>query len=59
MGVNIEADAEEKVIDCNKAGVLDHLETKKWAIRHSLEAVLTILRVDHIIMAKQAGQQQG
>jgi len=36
-------------------GVYDHLESKKWALRFSLEAVMTILRVDQIIVAKPAG----
>ena len=53
MNVNLEDEA--FLHDCAKVGVLDHLETKKWAIKHALEAVLTVLRVDHIIMAKQAG----
>jgi T-complex protein 1 subunit theta len=36
-------------------GVFDHLETKKWAIRFSVDAVLTILKIDQIIVAKPAG----
>lgn len=41
--------------DSLEAQVLDHLETKAWAIRLATDAVLTVLRVDQIIMAKQAG----
>ena len=41
--------------DSQKQGVLDHLDSKIWAVRHALESVLTVLRVDHIIMARQAG----
>ena len=41
--------------DSKECGIFDHLSTKKWAIKHALEAVLTVLRVDHIIMSKQAG----
>merc|ERR1719218_70901 len=42
---------------CNatEKGILDHEDTKRWAIRFCVDAVLTILRVDQIIMAKQAG----
>lgn len=36
-------------------GVYDHLETKKWAIKFAVDSVLTILRVDQIILAKPAG----
>jgi T-complex protein 1 subunit theta len=36
-------------------GVLDSLATKATAIRLATEAVLTVLRVDQIIMAKPAG----
>ena len=31
------------------------METKSWAIKLTIDAVLTILRVDQIIMAKPAG----
>jgi len=54
-GLNLDVDVPEMLQDSLKAGVLDHLDTKVWAIRHALESVLTVLRVDHIIMAKQAG----
>jgi T-complex protein 1 subunit theta len=37
------------------AYILDCMETKSWAIKLSIDAVLTILRVDQIIMAKPAG----
>jgi len=43
------------LVDALDAQILDHAETKKWAIRFCAEAVLTILQVDQIIMAKQAG----
>jgi T-complex protein 1 subunit theta len=35
--------------------ILDAMEVKTWAIKLSIDAVLTILRVDQIIMAKPAG----
>jgi T-complex protein 1 subunit theta len=34
---------------------LDHLVSKKEALRLAAEAAITVLRVDTIIMAKQAG----
>lgn len=52
MGVCI-TDGEIK--DAFEMNVLDHLETKKWAIRFAFDAVITILRVDQIIVAKPAG----
>jgi T-complex protein 1 subunit theta len=57
--IDVDLETEKAFVDANDSGILDHLETKKWAVRHALEAVLTVLRVDHIIMAKQAGQKQG
>lgn len=46
---------------CNavEKGILDHMETKRWAMRFTLDAVLTVLKVDQIIMAKQAGGPKG
>lgn len=41
--------------DAGKIGVYDHLMTKNWAIRLAVDAALTILRTQHIIVAKQAG----
>ena len=35
--------------------ILDCMETKSWSIKLAIDAVLTILRVDQIIMAKPAG----
>merc|ERR1711966_579471 len=50
--VNLDAIAP---IDAEANGVLDHFETRTWAIRLAVDAVLTVLRVDNIIVAKQAG----
>lgn len=36
-------------------GVLDHRQTKEWAIRLASEAAITILKIDQIIVAKPAG----
>lgn len=56
----VDVDGEGSVL-CNAAekGILDHEDTKRWAIRFCIDAVLTILRVDQIIMAKQAGGPKG
>lgn len=43
------------VKDVKEAFILDSMETKTWAIKLAVDAVLTILRVDQIIMAKPAG----
>lgn len=43
------------VKDVKEAFILDSMETKTWAIKLTLDAVLTILRVDQIIMSKPAG----
>ncbi|MCQ2820920.1 MAG: T-complex protein 1 subunit theta [archaeon] len=51
-GVCIE-DGEIK--DAFEMEVYDHLETKKWAINFAVEAALTVLRIDQIIVAKPAG----
>lgn len=41
--------------DMKEAGVLDLAITKKCAIRLAVDAAVTVLKVDQIIMAKQAG----
>ncbi|EER07854.1 T-complex protein 1 subunit alpha, putative [Perkinsus marinus ATCC 50983] len=38
--------------------ILDNRGIKSWAIRLAIDAVLTILRIQHIIVAKQAGGPQ-
>lgn len=43
------------VDDMTAKGVIDHLGTRAMGLRLSSNAAITILRVDHIIMAKQAG----
>ena len=44
-----------QVKDMKETWILDSMETKSWAIKLAIDAVLTILRVDQIIMAKPAG----
>lgn len=52
-GIDIEA--KDVVDDISEFGILDLLVTKKFGLRLASNAVLTILRVDHIIMSKPAG----
>lgn len=51
-GVDIE---ENEVKDLTPDGYCDLYDVKYWAIKLCVEAVVTVLRVDQIIMAKQAG----
>eukprot|EP00479_Gromia_sphaerica_P000748 TRINITY_DN10906_c0_g1_i1.p2 TRINITY_DN10906_c0_g1~~TRINITY_DN10906_c0_g1_i1.p2 ORF type:complete len:75 (+),score=12.44 TRINITY_DN10906_c0_g1_i1:147-371(+) len=53
MGINIEGKG--GVVDMTKNDILDLLSTKRQAIKLATDAVITILRVDQIIMAKAAG----
>lgn len=55
--VNVEAQgrAKEAVADAKEKGIYDHLASKVWALRLAMDAVLTVLRIQHIIVAKQAG----
>jgi len=52
---NTGVDIEDGVEDATKLGVYDHLVAKQNAIRLATDAAVTILRVDQIIMSKQAG----
>jgi T-complex protein 1 subunit theta len=52
MGIDV-SDGEVK--DMKEAYILDAMETKTWGIKLTIDAVLTILRVDQIIMSKPAG----
>jgi T-complex protein 1 subunit theta len=51
-GIDIEAGC---VGDMAAKGVLDLLATKVQAFKLAADAAITVLRVDQIIMAKQAG----
>ena len=44
-----------KSCDAVERGILDLYITKHWAIKFATAAVCTVLKVDQIIMAKQAG----
>eukprot|EP00922_Rhytidocystis_sp_ex-Travisia-forbesii_P055523 GHVS01082233.1.p1 GENE.GHVS01082233.1~~GHVS01082233.1.p1 ORF type:complete len:543 (-),score=81.88 GHVS01082233.1:180-1808(-) len=54
-GVDVEGKSGGLTLDSCKAEILDHLETKHWAISVAVDAVLTVLRLDHIIVARPAG----
>eukprot|EP00933_Yihiella_yeosuensis_P064211 TRINITY_DN67574_c0_g1_i1.p1 TRINITY_DN67574_c0_g1~~TRINITY_DN67574_c0_g1_i1.p1 ORF type:complete len:540 (+),score=137.29 TRINITY_DN67574_c0_g1_i1:104-1723(+) len=58
VGIDVESST-GLVFDAKEAGIIDHCETKRWAFRFTMDAVLTILKVDQIIMAKQAGGPKG
>ena len=55
-GVDIENGG---VRDLGQDGLFDVYATKLWAIRLATDAVTTILRVDQLIMSKQAGGPSG
>ena len=52
MGINIKTG---EIEDASNFGVLDHLETKRWAIKHAYNSIRTIIKIDQIIVAKPAG----
>ncbi|TPX17363.1 uncharacterized protein E0L32_012170 [Thyridium curvatum] len=54
-GVDIENNDNTGVLDAESAGILDLLVTKQWAIKLATEAARTVLSVDQIIVARQAG----
>merc|ERR1712187_88351 len=55
----VEVDSGELLCNATEKGILDHEDTKRWALRFCIDAVLTIRRVDQIIMAKRAGGPKG
>ncbi|KAL8303475.1 hypothetical protein RB601_007823 [Gaeumannomyces tritici] len=54
-GVDIENEDETGTLDVKEHGILDLLVAKQWAIKLATEAARTILSVDQIIVARQAG----
>lgn len=52
FGIDVESG---KIADMKELEIFDSYETKSWAIKLSIDAVLTILKVDQIIMSKPAG----
>ena len=64
FGVNVEDSGENgHTVDAAASGIVDALATKLSAMRLACDAAITVLRVDTIIMSKQAGgpkpRQQG
>ncbi len=54
-GVNIGVNISGGIKDVVEDGIFDLLVTKESAIRLAVDAALTVLRVDQIIMSKVAG----
>ncbi|ODH52931.1 T-complex protein 1, theta subunit [Paracoccidioides brasiliensis] len=54
-GVDLQASSATGTIDAVEEGILDLLASKAWAIRLATEAARTVLSVDQIIVARQAG----
>ncbi|KAI9815432.1 MAG: T-complex protein 1 subunit theta [Pycnora praestabilis] len=54
-GVDIENENGSGTLDAKEEGILDLMIPKSWAIKLATEAVRTVLSVDQIIVARQAG----
>lgn len=54
-GVDIENDDGTGTLDAVEEGILDLMIAKSWAIKLATEAARTVLSVDQIIVARQAG----
>ncbi|KYK57761.1 T-complex protein 1, theta subunit [Drechmeria coniospora] len=54
-GVDIENNDDSGTLDATEEGILDLLASKHWAIKLATEAARTVLSVDQIIVARQAG----
>ncbi|KAJ5293205.1 uncharacterized protein N7443_009158 [Penicillium atrosanguineum] len=54
-GVDLEASTSAGTLDTVEEGILDLMATKSWAIRLASESARTVLSVDQIIVARQAG----
>ncbi|EXJ95386.1 T-complex protein 1, theta subunit [Capronia coronata CBS 617.96] len=54
-GVDLEGSDATGLLDAVEEQILDLLVTKSWAIRLATEAARTVLSVDQIIVARQAG----
>ena len=55
VGVDIENGDGTGTLDAEDEGILDLMITKSWAIKLATEAARTVLSVDQIIVARQAG----
>jgi T-complex protein 1 subunit theta len=54
-GVDLESEDGTGVLDAVEEQILDLMSVKSWAIRLATEAARTVLSVDQIIVARQAG----
>ncbi|KAF3394058.1 putative T-complex protein 1 subunit theta [Penicillium rolfsii] len=54
-GVDLEIGDSDGTLDAVEEGILDLMASKSWAIRLASEAARTVLSVDQIIVARQAG----
>ncbi|TGJ85592.1 hypothetical protein E0Z10_g3152 [Xylaria hypoxylon] len=54
-GVDIENEDGTGTLDAKEEGILDLMISKSWAIKLATEAARTVLSVDQIIVARQAG----
>lgn len=54
-GVDIDGEAEGVMMNAKDKGVLESFAAKDWAIKLATEAAISVLRVDSIIVSKQAG----
>ncbi|KAL1967322.1 hypothetical protein VTN77DRAFT_3368 [Rasamsonia byssochlamydoides] len=54
-GVDLFSGSSSGTIDAVEEGILDLMASKSWAIRLASEAARTVLSVDQIIVARQAG----
>lgn len=54
-GLDIESGG---AVDLSKKGVVDIFLVKSWALKILSDVVITVLKIDHIIMAKQAMGQE-
>ncbi|GAW24287.1 hypothetical protein ANO14919_138700 [Xylariales sp. No.14919] len=54
-GVDIENNDDTGTLDAKKEAILDLMISKSWAIKLATEAARTVLSVDQIIVARQAG----
>lgn len=54
-GVDVDNNEDDGVLDAAEHGILDLLVSKQWAIKLATEAARTVLSVDQIIVARQAG----
>ncbi|KAF8455402.1 T-complex protein 1 subunit theta [Terfezia claveryi] len=55
MGVDIEDEKGTGILNALEWNILDLLNVKSWAIKLATDAVRTVLSVDQIIVARQAG----